>query len=291
MRWQGGRQSENVEDRRGMGGRGPVMVGGGLGTLVIVVVLLLLGVNPQALLQQMENNQPPGGPGPGGMEPGAPGDVDPAQEELRQFVSTVLASTEDVWGEQLGARYERPKLVIFSGQIDSACGFAESAMGPFYCPADSKVYLDMSFFRELEQRHGAPGDFAQAYVIAHEVGHHVQHLLKISDQVHAKQQQLSQVEANELSVRLELQADYLAGVWAHHAAKRNPNLLEPGDIDEGLQAATAIGDDTLQREARGYVVPDSFTHGSSEQRRKWFRKGWQTGDFQGAQELFETQAL
>jgi uncharacterized protein len=181
--------------------------------------------------------------------------------------------------------------VLFSGEIDSACGFAESAMGPFYCPADSKVYLDMAFFRELELRHGAPGDFAQAYVIAHEVGHHVQHLLGISDQVHQAQQRVSKVEANELSVRLELQADYLAGVWAHHAAARNSRLLEPGDIDEGLQAATAIGDDTLQRQTRGYVVPDSFTHGSSDQRRKWFRKGFESGSFAGAKELFELESL
>jgi predicted metalloprotease len=296
MRWQGNRQSDNVEDRRGV--RGPVMVGGGLFTLIVVVVLLFMGVDPQALLQNMP--QQPGGAGPaggpldpGGPEGGLPQGEDP-QAELKAFISTVLANTEDVWGQQfqaMGEQYQRPKLVLFAGQIDSACGFAESAMGPFYCPADEKVYLDMSFFRELELRHGAPGDFAQAYVIAHEVGHHVQHLLGISDRVHATQQRVSKTEANELSVRLELQADYLAGVWAHHAAARDANLLEIGDIDEGLTAATAIGDDTLQRQARGFVVPDSFTHGSSEQRRKWFRKGLESGDFAGAQALFELDEL
>jgi predicted metalloprotease len=290
MRWQGGRQSENVEDRRGMR-RGPVMVGGGIFTLILVVIVLLLGGNPQALLQQMQQNPPPAAPGdvdPGG---GPPGENDP-HAELKAFVSTILADTEDVWGPQfnaMGEQYQRPKLVLFSGNIDSACGFAESAMGPFYCPADQKVYLDMAFFRELEMRHGAPGDFAQAYVIAHEVGHHVQNLLGISDQVHAAQQRVSKVEANELSVRLELQADYLAGVWAHHAAERNQYLLEPGDIDEGLTAATAIGDDTLQRQSSGFVVPDSFTHGSSEQRRKWFRQGLASGDFAGAKQLFELE--
>ena len=297
MRWQGNRQSDNVEDRRGM--RGPVMVGGGIGTLVIVVILLLLGVNPQALLQNMPQQPGAGGPAGGPLDPGGgpagglPEREDP-QAEVKAFVATILADTEDVWGPQfqaMGEQYRRPKLVIFSGQIDSACGFAESAMGPFYCPADEKVYLDMAFFRELELRHGAPGDFAQAYVIAHEVGHHVQHLLGISDKVHQAQQRVSKVEANELSVRLELQADYLAGVWAHHAAKRNRQLLEPGDIDEGLQAATAIGDDTLQRQSRGYVVPDSFTHGSSDQRRTWFRKGFESGSFAGAKELFELESL
>lgn len=292
MRWQGNRQSDNVEDRRGV--RGPVMVGGGIFTLVFVVVLLFMGVDPQALLQNLP--QQPGAPGQpdGPLEPGEPGAGDDPQAELKQFVATVLADTEDVWGGQfqaMGEQYQQPKLVLFSGQIDSACGFAESAMGPFYCPADEKVYLDMAFFRELELRHGAPGDFAQAYVIAHEVGHHVQHLLGISDQVHAAQQRVSKVEANELSVRLELQADYLAGVWAHHAAARNSRLIEPGDIDEGLQAANAIGDDTLQREARGFVVPDSFTHGSSDQRRKWFRKGMESGSFAGAKELFELESL
>jgi predicted metalloprotease len=292
MRWQGGRQSENVEDRRGM--RGPVMVGGGIGTLIIVVFLLFMGVDPQALLQNVPQQQPPAGaPGAPGEPDGLPEGEDP-QAELKAFVSTILADTEDVWDAQfqaMGEQYQRPKLVLFTGNIDSACGFAESAMGPFYCPADEKVYLDMAFFRELEVRHGAPGDFAQAYVIAHEVGHHVQHLLGISDQVHATQQRVSKVEANQLSVRLELQADYLAGVWAHHAATRNRHLLEPGDIDEGLVAATAIGDDTLQRQGRGYFVPDSFTHGSSEQRRTWFRKGMESGSFAGAKALFELESL
>jgi uncharacterized protein len=293
MRWQGGRQSENVVDARGMR-RAPMMVGGGIGTLILVVFLLFMGVDPRALLQNLPQQQPPAGaPGQPGEPGGLPEGEDP-QAELKAFVATILADTEDVWGSQfqaMGEQYRRPKLVLFSGNIDSACGFAESAMGPFYCPADEKVYLDMAFFRELEVRHGAPGDFAQAYVVAHEVGHHVQHLLGISDQVHATQQRVSKAEANELSVRLELQADYLAGVWAHHAASRNRELLESGDIDEGLRAATAIGDDTLQRQGRGYVVPDSFTHGSSEQRRTWFRKGLESGNFEGAKELFERQSL
>jgi predicted metalloprotease len=231
--------------------------------------------------------------GPAPMVQDGPVNADPAEEELKQFVSVVLADTEDVWGaqfQQMGREYQRPKLVLFTHQVDSACGFAESALGPFYCPRDEKVYLDMSFFHELEARHGAPGDFAQAYVIAHEVGHHVQNLLGISDQVHSAQQRVSQVQANELSVRLELQADYLAGVWAHHA-HRNRQLLEVGDIEEGLRAASAIGDDRLQRQSRGYVVPDSFTHGSSEQRVRWFRKGLESGDFAGAQELFESDNL
>jgi predicted metalloprotease len=289
MRWQGGRESENVEDRRGVG-RGAIMAGGGLGTLVLVVIVMLLGGNPLALLQQIQNNQPPPGAVAPGDDPGGPAAENDPQAELKRFVSVILADTEDVWGQQfqaMGNTYQPPKLRLFTNEIDSACGFAESAMGPFYCPADERVYLDMGFFRELEERHGAPGDFAQAYVIAHEVGHHVQHLLGISDQVHATQQRVSKTEANELSVRLELQADYLAGVWAHHAAARNRDLLEPGDIDEGLTAATAIGDDTLQRQARGFVVPDSFTHGSSEQRRKWFRKGFESGSFAGAKQLFE----
>ena len=286
MRWQGGRASANVEDRRGMRAA-PMAIGGGIGTILLVLAVMMLGGDPAALLQDLQRNQP------APMVQDGPVVADPAEEELKQFVSVVLADTEDVWGaqfQQMGREYQRPKLVLFTDQVDSACGFAESAMGPFYCPRDEKVYLDMSFFRELEARHGAPGDFAQAYVVAHEVGHHVQNLLGISDQVHRAQQRLSRTEANELSVRLELQADYLAGVWAHHA-HRNRQLLETGDIEEGLRAASAIGDDRLQRQARGYVVPDSFTHGSSAQRVRWFRKGLESGDFEGAQELFESDNL
>lgn len=259
----------------------PKMVaGGGLGTLVIVIVAILLGADPRALLSQIGT---PGG-APGGSSIGldmgghsAP--PTPEQEQLAEFVGVVLASTEDVWHEVFaakGERYEEPTLVLFSGNVRSACGLADAAVGPFYCPADSKVYLDLSFFAELDQRFGAPGDFAQAYVVAHEVGHHVQNLLGISDMVHDAQRGRSKAEANDLSVRLELQADFFAGVWAHHANKVR-KWLEPGDLEEALRAATAIGDDRLQMQARGYVVPDSFTHGSSAQRLKWFKKGFESG--------------
>jgi predicted metalloprotease len=291
MRWQGRRQSANVEDRRGM--RGPVMVGGGLSTIILILIVLCLGGDPMALLQQLPQQQPPGQGGPGvpGGFPGGPGaeiGADGADDETKQFVSVVLADTEDVWNEQfrlLGQNYQEPRLVLFSGQVRSACGFADAAVGPFYCPADGQVYLDTAFFRELEARFQAPGDFARAYVIAHEVGHHVQNLVGWSDQVQNARQQVGEVEGNRLSVRLELQADYLAGVFAHHA-QRSKQILEEGDIEEGLRAASAIGDDRLQKQTRGYVVPDSFTHGSSEQRVRWFKRGLQTGDFKGAELLF-----
>jgi predicted metalloprotease len=271
MRLEGGRRSENVEDRRGM--RGPVMVGGGLGTLVLVLLFVFLGKDPQPLLKQIQQQN--------AQQAAQPGPKSPEEERQKVFVEQVLAQTEDVWtnlfrNEQL--QYRKPKLVLFSGQVQSACGMASAAVGPFYCPADEKVYLDLEFFVELERRFKAPGDFAQAYVIAHEIGHHVQKQLGISDQVHARQQQLSKAEANELSVRLELQADYFAGVWAHHAHQMK-QILEPGDIEEGLKAATAIGDDKLQKQAQGYVVPDSFTHGTSAQRVRWFTRGLQSGDF------------
>jgi len=288
MRWEGNRQSENVEDRRGMRG-GPVMAGGGLMTLVLVLVVWLLGGDPMALLQQLPQGQPPGQGGPldpGGPAGGAGAGVDDKQKE---FVAVVLADTEDVWTDQfrqLSRQYKDPRLVLFSEATQSACGFAESATGPFYCPADSKVYLDTAFFRELEERFHAPGDFAKAYVIAHEVGHHVQNLLGWSDQVHAAQQRAGKVGANKLSVRLELQADYLAGVWAHHA-NRSRHVLEVGDVEAAIAAATAIGDDRLQRQSRGVVVPDSFTHGSSKQRVRWFTQGLKTGDFKAAEKLFE----
>jgi uncharacterized protein len=284
MRWQGGRQSENVEDRRGM--RGPVMVGGGLSTLLLVLVVWLLGGDPMALLQQVNQGQPAGGQvgplDPGGAAPGV-------DDEQKAFVASVLADTEDVWRVELpkmGRQYRDPTLVLFSDTTQSACGFAQSATGPFYCPADEQVYLDTAFFRELEQRFEAPGDFAKAYVIAHEVGHHVQQVLGWSDQVHAAQQRAGKVQANKLSVRLELQADFLAGVWAHHA-HRSRQILERGDVEEALTAATAIGDDRLQRQTTGRVVPDSFTHGSSAQRVRWFRRGLETGDVTKAKMLFE----
>jgi len=269
MRWQGGRESGNVEDRRGVPG-GPVMMGGGVGTLVLIVIVYLLGGDPRAVLRQM-NNAPV-------QQQQAP--IDPAQDELKQFVSVVLADTEDVWNglfEDMGRQYPNPTLVLFSGQTQSACGFAQSAMGPFYCPADQKVYIDLSFYDEMRTRFGAPGDFAQAYVIAHEIGHHVQNQMGILEKVHAMKGRISDADYNEYSVRLELQADYFAGVWAHHAQKVR-NILEPGDIEEALRAASAIGDDRLQMQAQGYVVPDSFTHGTSQQRSRWFRKGLESGN-------------
>lgn len=283
MRWQGRRQSDNVLDQRGRGfsGRGAV-AGGGLGMLLLVVVVMLLGGDPTPLLQQME-------PGAQGPRAEVAQEIDPAQEPLREFSGVVLADTEDVWGQlfadQLGRRYVEPKLVLFSGAVESACGFANAAVGPFYCPADQRVYLDLSFFAELERKLGAPGDFAGAYVIAHEVGHHVQNQLGYMDRV-AQVRRTNPRGANEASVRLELQADYLAGVWAHHA-QRLKNILERGDIEEAIGAAAAVGDDRLQRQAQGYVVPDSFTHGTSEQRARWFRRGLESGDLSQLDMLFQ----
>lgn len=270
MRWRDRRQSENVEDRRGMT-PGRVVVGGGLGGLVILVLALLLGVDPQQLSQQPTTN--PEGPAPASRT------TRPGEDELRQFVGVVLAETEDVWTEvfqQLNRRYIKPTLVIFTDRVDSSCGRASAAVGPFYCPADQKLYVDLAFFQDLKSRFQAPGDFAIAYVIAHEVGHHVQNLLGTMDRVSAIQNQSSPDRANELSVRLELQADFYAGLWAAHAEKRG--IVEPGDFEEALQAASAVGDDRLQRQHQGYVVPDSFTHGSSEQRSRWFRRGLETAD-------------
>jgi len=269
MRWRGGRESENVEDRRG-GGGAPVALGGG-GIVIVLLLAWLFGADPAALLQQVQQNAPQG-------QQQAPND--PEQEELVKFVRVVLADTEDVWTDLFTRNdrvYQAPRLVLFTGNVESACGFTSSAVGPFYCPADQKVYLDLSFYRELRDRFQAPGDFAQAYVIAHEIGHHVQNLLGISDRVQAERMRVSKEEANELSVRLELQADFFAGVWAHHA-QRARNIVEAGDIDDALRCAAAIGDDRLQMQSRGYVVPDSFTHGTSEQRARWFRLGYQTGD-------------
>jgi uncharacterized protein len=270
MRWRGQRESENIEDRRGMG-RGGLAIGGGLGGIVVLIIALLLGADPRQLLEQA-----PVDPGTGTQTSRS---TNPEEEELKSFTRVVLASTEDVWTEifrQSGANYRKPTLVLFTDQVSSACGQAGSATGPFYCPGDEKLYLDFSFFHDLQSRFRAPGDFAQAYVIAHEVGHHVQRLLGTMDRVNAAQRQGGEAEANDLSVRLELQADFLAGVWAHYAQRRG--LLEQGDIQEALNAASAVGDDRLQRESQGYVVPDSFTHGSSEQRIRWFRHGLETGD-------------
>jgi uncharacterized protein len=272
MRWRGERESGNVEDRRGMSGGGRVALGGGLGTLIIIIIAVLLGADPQKLLQQLppETQQPTSQ----GSRP-----TNPQEEELKKFVSVVLGKTEDVWQDvfrQNGRQYREPTLVLFTGQVQSACGMGSAASGPFYCPGDFKVYIDLSFYEELRRRFNAPGDFAQAYVIAHEVGHHVQKLLGTSDKVDAAQRRMSEVDANRLSVRLELQADFYAGLFARHIQKQG--LLEEGDIEEALRAASSIGDDAIQRQGSGRVVPDSFTHGTSEQRLRWFRKGFDTGD-------------
>ncbi len=264
MRWRGRRGSQNVEDRRGMGG---VAVGGGIGAVVLTLIALALGVDPGVVLQ--------GGP------PGEAPARSAAEDEQAQFVSVVLADTEEVWHQifqqQVGQPYREPRLVLFSGATQSECGFAQAAIGPFYCPPGQSVYIDLSFFNDLQRRLGAPGDFARAYVIAHEVGHHVQTLLGISQDVQARSRRLSQGEANALSVRQELQADCFAGVWANRAHQMN-QILEPGDIEEALGAASAIGDDRLQRQGQGYVVPESFTHGTSAQRVRWFRRGFESGD-------------
>jgi predicted metalloprotease len=271
MRWRGERQSDNIEDRRGIS-RGGMAIGGGLGGIVILIIALLFGADPRQLLEQLPTQDPAAG-----TQTSRP--ANPKEEELKQFVRTVLASTEDVWDDQfrqLGRQYRKPTLVLFNDRVDSACGIAGAAVGPFYCPGDQKLYLDFSFFDELQTRFRAPGDFAEAYVIAHEIGHHVQRLLGTMDKVDAARGRLSEAQANQLSVRLELQADFLAGVWAHYAQQKG--LLETGDIEEALGAASAVGDDRLQREGQGYVVPDSFTHGTSEQRARWFRKGLESGD-------------
>jgi hypothetical protein len=268
MKWAGRRQSGNVEDRRGMR-PGRMAVGGGLGTIVILIIAALFGADPRDLIrnvpvQQTEENVP----------------VDPAQEPMKDFVSVVLADTEEIWGQiftQQGATYQEPWVVLYSEAVESACGFATAASGPFYCPPDQKVYIDLSFFDELKSRFGASGDFAIAYVVAHEIGHHVQNQMGLTDQVHSMQGQVSQEEYNRMSVRLELQADFLAGVWAHHAQNRL-DVVEPGDIDEAITAAGAVGDDRIQKQTRGTVVPDAFTHGTSAQRIAWFRRGFETGD-------------
>lgn len=274
MRWQMGRRSQNIEDRRGMSaagiGRGAGV--GGLGVLAIALVAMFLGVDPSLILNSLSPDM--------GSEPAVVRGGPPANDEDTQFVSAVLGETEATWDgifANAGQRYQEPTLVLFSDRVQSACGIAGSATGPFYCPADRKVYLDTAFFEELDQRFGAPGDFARAYVIAHEVGHHVQNLLGISGKVSRAQQQSDQSTGNRLSVMLELQADCFAGVWARHTQEAK-QMLEPGDIEEGLAAASAVGDDRIQKATRGYVVPDAFTHGSSQQRMRWFKQGLQTGD-------------
>ncbi|MBW3636031.1 MAG: zinc metallopeptidase [Armatimonadetes bacterium] len=276
MQWRNRRQSQNVEDQRGMGRALPV--GGGIGTIVLALVVYFMGGDPRVVLDQNSGGSAPSPSISRQANPQNNGQPD----EAKQFVSVVLADTEDVWSElfrQRGGRYRNPKLVLFSGQVRSACGVAGASAGPFYCPDDEKLYIDLAFFREIKTRFGAPGNFAQAYVLAHEVGHHVQNQLGTLEKVQNLQSRVSKAQSNQLSVRLELQADYYAGVWAHYAKKRGD--LDPGDIEEALGAASAVGDDRLQRETQGYAVPDSFTHGSSQQRVEWFGRGLQSGDPQG----------
>jgi len=271
MRWRGGRRSDNVEDRRGIGVRQGV-IGGGIGILLILAIGLLTGADPGALITEIAAES--------GSLDSTPVVLTAAENESADFVSVVLADTEDTWDsvfQQNGMVYQQPRLVLFKGSVDSACGYAQSAMGPFYCPGDQKVYIDLDFYRELKDTLGAPGDFAQAYVIAHEVGHHVQNLVGTSGEVHRLQSQSDEVTANRYSVMLELQADCYAGVWAYHADTQR-QIIEAGDIEEAMNAAAKIGDDALQKQSQGYVVPDSFTHGTSAQRMKWFNAGYATGD-------------
>ena len=282
MRWRGERQSTNIEDRRGFSA-GRVAGAGGLGTLLLMVLALVFGVDPRQFLQQAPDNPP--------SQVQTSRSRNPEEEELKQFVAVVLAKSEDVWTDvfrQNGRQYREPTLVLFTDQVRSACGLAGAAVGPFYCPGDEKVYIDLAFYEQLRREFQAPGDFAQAYVVAHEVGHHVQKLLGISDRVDALQGRVSEVEANQLSVRLELQADFFAGVFARHI--QNQGLLEAGDIEEALRAASAVGDDQIQRRTAGYVVPDSFTHGTSEQRLRWFKRGYDTGDIRQG-DTFNTRNL
>lgn len=281
MRWEGRRESGNVEDQRGGGGRAIRYGAGGIGGLILVVVVLLLGGDPRKLLEQVPEDAQVGG------QAGDPADQEqhpPAQESAdeartRRMISVVLADTEDTWQEifrSMGKTYEAPKLVLFTDSVDSGCGYASAAVGPFYCARNEKVYLDLNFFNELHDRFGASGDFAQAYVLAHEVGHHVQNLLGIADRVAQALERGGGGQANALSVRMELQADCLAGVWAHHADSAH-QLLEKGDVEEGLRAASAIGDDRIQMQSQGYVAPDAFTHGSSAERSSWFQRGIEQG--------------
>ncbi|MCK5737994.1 neutral zinc metallopeptidase [bacterium] len=269
MRWKGRRVSSNVEDRRGKTTKR--VAGGGIGTIILVLLIWLLGGDPQQFVNTLQT---------GNQVSVSNSTGNAVEDELAQFVGVVLGDTEDVWGQiflQSGSRYRKPKLVLYNDAVNSACGFSQAATGPFYCPADEKVYLDLVFFQDMQKRLGAHGDFALAYVIAHEVGHHVQKLFGITDKIMALRRQVSQKEFNRYMVRLELQADFFAGVWAHHAQKMN-NILEQGDIEEAMNAASSVGDDRIMRKTRGYVVPDAFTHGTSEQRMRWFLKGYKTGD-------------
>jgi len=272
MRYKGRRQSSNVEDRRGMSTGRKVGVGGGIATIVIALIVMLLGGDPQSVMNVMQQQ--------GVTETTTDYQPTAHEQELAEFVSVVLADTEDVWHklfENSELTYREPTLVLFNGAVESACGFAQSATGPFYCPGDEKVYIDLNFLEQLQERLGAQGDFAVAYIVAHEVGHHVQKLLGTLDKVHSLRGNVSEKQYNEQTVRLELQADFYAGIWAHHAQKMK-NILEAGDIEEAMNAAQAVGDDRIQKQSQGYVVPDSFTHGTSEQRMTWFKRGFTTGN-------------
>lgn len=275
MRWSGGRRSDNIEDRRGRALSGKVK-GGGIGVLLVVLVAMYFGIDPSLLL---DSGVVDIGPAEHHQSTPSASRRSPGEDRLAEFVSVVLADTEDTWKAIFtagGSAYQEPRLVLFTDRVQSACGFASAASGPFYCPADRKVYIDLVFYRDLHNTLGAPGDFAQAYVIAHEIGHHVQNLLGVMGKVQGKRSSLATVEYNRLLVRLELQADCFAGIWANHA-NRLRKIVEPGDIEEALHAASMIGDDRLQKQGRGYVVPDSFTHGTSQQRVEWFKRGWRDG--------------
>jgi uncharacterized protein len=271
MKWKGREQSGNVEDRRGLSG-GKMVAGGTIGTLAIVLIVWLLGGDPSQFIQSLQS--------PGNETTLVDSSAIKAEQELAEFASVVLKDTEDIWQmifSNKGETYREPTLVLFSSSVESACGNSSSATGPFYCPGDEKVYIDLSFLAELQQKLGATGDFAMAYIIAHEVGHHVQKQLGITEKLNGMRDRMSETEYKKKSVRLELQADFLAGVWAHYAEKTK-NILEEGDLEEALNAAAAVGDDRIQMKSQGYIVPDAFTHGTSEQRRKWFLKGYKTGD-------------
>jgi predicted metalloprotease len=273
MRYKGRRQSSNVEDRRGMSSGRKFGIGGGIGTIIVVLIVVLLGGDPQEVLNVMQSQQ-------GYPETAVEYQPTPQEQELAELVGVVLADTEDVWNklfDNSGLSYREPGLVLFSNRVESACGLASAATGPFYCPGDEKVYIDLNFLEQLQERLGAEGDFAVAYIFAHEVGHHVQKQLGVLDQVHSLRGQVSEKRYNEQTVRLELQADFYAGIWAFHVQRMN-NVLEDGDVEEAMNAAQAVGDDRIQKQTQGYVVPDSFTHGTSAQRMKWFKKGFTTGN-------------